>query len=136
MGNISGSCLCKAVRFEADSIRGPGSACHCIMCQKAHGGPFGAYVTLDGFRWLSGEDLLTVYQSSEHCTRSFCSRCGSTLQFYDHRKPDITSFAVSALDGDHGATIGSHIYVDTRVDWHPILDDLPQFPESNGDSDT
>ncbi|MGB5705690.1 MAG: GFA family protein [Arenicellales bacterium] len=130
MSKISGSCLCKEVRFEADSIRGPGSACHCIMCQKSHGGPFGAYVTLDGFRWISGEDQITSFQSSEHCTRSFCSRCGTTLQFYDTRKPDIASLAVSALDGDHDATIGSHIYVNTRVDWHPILDDLPQFSES------
>jgi len=101
------------------------------MCQKSHGGPFGAYVTLDGFRWISAEEQITTYQSSEHCTRSFCGRCGATLQFYDTRKPDISSIAVSALDGDHGATIGSHIYIDTRVDWHPILDDLPQFPESS-----
>ncbi|MEJ2176765.1 MAG: GFA family protein [Gammaproteobacteria bacterium] len=85
MGNISGSYLCKGVQFEADSIRGPGTACHCIMCQKSHGGPFGAYVTLDGFRWTSGEDLITTYQSSEHCSRSFCNRCGSTIQFYDTR---------------------------------------------------
>ncbi len=127
---IKGSCLCKAIRFEADSIRGPGSACHCIMCQKSHGGPFGAYVTLEGFRYTEGEENIAVYQSSEFASRSFCKTCGSTLQFFDTRKPDIMSFAISALDGDHGAVLGTHIYVDTRVDWHPILDDLPQLSES------
>jgi len=131
MSKIRGSCLCKSVQFEAQSVKGPGSACHCVMCQKAHGAPFGAYVALDGFKWLSGEDMVTTYQSSEHCSRSFCSKCGATLQFYDHRKPHHTSFSVSTLDGDHGATIGRHIYVDTRVDWYPILDDLPQFSEND-----
>jgi hypothetical protein len=101
------------------------------MCQKTHGGPFGAYVTLEGFNWVSGEDKVTTYQSSEHCERSFCSQCGTTLQFYDSRKPDHLSFAVSTLDGDHGATIGYHIYVDSKVDWHPIMDDLPQFSEND-----
>jgi len=132
---IKGSCLCKAVEFAADRLAGPGSACHCVMCQKAHGGPFGAYVTLHGHRYTKGEDQVTVYPSSEFCTRSFCRHCGSTLQFFDSRKPEIISFAISALDGDHQAELGAHIFCDTRVAWHPIQDNLPQYCEDDESAD-
>ena len=131
VAKIKGSCLCQAVRFEADSLEGPGSACHCVMCQKSHGGPFGAYVRLFGQRYTAGQDAVSKYQSSEFCTRSFCKYCGSTLQFLDSRRPDDISFAISALDGDHGASLGTHIYVDTCVDWYPISDDLPQYTEDD-----
>ncbi len=129
MQKIKGSCLCGSVQLEADGIRGSGSSCHCLMCQKAHGGPFGAYVTLEGLRWTAGEDLISVYPSSEHCTRSFCSCCGATLEFHDTRKPHLRAIAISALDGDHGGHIGCHIFVDDKADWYDILDDLPQYPQ-------
>lgn len=128
---IQGSCLCKAVQFEADAIDGPGSACHCVMCQKSHGGPFGAYIRLVGLRYTKGEHAITAYPSSEYCTRSFCKFCGSTLQFLDRRHPDDVSFAISSLDGEHGATVALHIYADTCVKWHPITDDLPRFSEDH-----
>lgn len=129
MSKIQGSCLCGGVRLAADGIDGPGSSCHCRMCQKAHGGPFGPYVTLNGLRWTEGEDLITVYPSSEHCTRSFCSRCGATLEFHDTRKPHLRAIALSVLDGDHGGRIGSHIFVDDKADWYDILDDLPRHAQ-------
>jgi hypothetical protein len=101
------------------------------MCQKAHGAPFGAYVTLQGLRWLSGEDLIQEYHSSEHCSRTFCRQCGSTLEFRDHRKPDHISMAISALDGDHDGRIGVHIYTDDKAAWYEILDDLPRYPAAD-----
>jgi len=123
---VTGSCLCQAVRYEADALAGGASACHCVMCQKAHGGPIGAYVNLDGHRWTQGEELLTIYRSSEHCRRSFCSQCGSTFQFLDDRKPNQMSMAISSLDGDHGARLERHIFVETKTDWYDIPDDLPR----------
>ena len=126
VANLTGSCLCKAITYEADALAGRASACHCLMCQKAHGGPFGAYVSLQGHRWTKGEDKLTVYHSSKHCQRSFCSLCGSTFQFWDNRKPDRKSFAISSLDGDHGAQLKRHIFVETKVDWYDIPDNLPR----------
>ncbi len=131
MANIQGSCLCGGIRFEADAIDGAGSACHCTMCQKAHGGPFGAYVTLDGVHWLQGEELIAEYRSSEHCSRTFCKTCGSTLEFRDRRKPEHVSMAISALDGDHGGRYGYHIFADDKADWYDINDGLPTYPAGN-----
>ena len=72
-----GTCLCGAVRYE---IAGPFNMmahCHCSMCRKHHGAPFATFVAapFDGFRWLSGEQALGRYRSSEQGARTFCATC-------------------------------------------------------------
>src|SRR5262245_28722026 len=77
----SGSCLCGSVRYE---VAGPFdfmAHCHCSMCRKHHGAMFSTFVSapLAGFRFLSGEDRIDVYPSSEHGRRPFCRSCGSVV---------------------------------------------------------
>ena len=73
-----GSCLCGAVQFEA----GPYDSmvhCHCSMCRRHHGAMFATFLMggTGSFRWLAGEDAITVYRSSEKGLRPFCRNCGS-----------------------------------------------------------
>ena len=59
---IDGGCLCGGIRYEAEQTAGPMAACHCQMCRKAHGSAYSIIqpVQRAGFRWLTGEDLLTA----------------------------------------------------------------------------
>lgn len=124
------SCLCGAVRYE---VRGPVSHvthCHCAMCRKAHGAAFGSYgrVERKDFAVLSGAAEIASYYSSPHVQRTFCKRCGSTLQFISDKRPDTLSVALGTLDDDPRVRTSSHIFVASKAPWYQIAEDLPQHP--------
>jgi hypothetical protein len=98
------------------------------MCRKAHGAAFGTYgrVQRAEFRLLSGEDLIARYRSSPGIDRTFCSRCGSTLQFAPEDRPESFGLAVGTLDDDPGHRPILHIWVGSKAPWLEITDELPQ----------
>ena len=75
-GPFSGGCQCGAIRFRAERLK-RASICHCRMCQKAVGGPIGAYVIPDGFVITRG--VLKHFRSSNKVRRGFCGDCGTPL---------------------------------------------------------
>lgn len=98
------------------------------MCRKAHGAAFGTYaaVKAEDLRVVSGEDLITRYRSSPGIVRTFCARCGSTLQWLRESKPEIVDIALGVLDDDPGVRPAAHIYVGSKAPWHEITDGLPR----------
>ena len=77
----AGRCLCGGVRY---ALRAPPEAvflCHCRSCQEAQGAAFNlsAPVPRGAFVLLSGEALLSRYESSPGKNRVFCRRCGSPV---------------------------------------------------------
>jgi len=129
---IHGSCLCQGVRFEIDGRLDHASHCHCSMCRKAHGAAFGTYGigNTSDFRLLSGTELIARYASSPGVTRTFCRRCGSTLQFISESSPDRLEVALGTLDGDPGLRPTHHIFVASRAPWFEITDGLPQYAKN------
>jgi len=125
---IKGSCLCGTVRYEVRGALGPASHCHCSMCRKAHGAAFGTYarVRRNDFVLLSGAQDIVSYQSSPEVARTFCGRCGSTLQFIRVTRPDSFSLALGTLDDDPGVRPSMHIFVRDKAPWADIGDELPR----------
>ena len=125
---IRASCLCGDVRFEIGGVMSGASHCHCSMCRKAHGAAFGTYAAVKAadFRVVSGAKHVTRYQSSPGIVRTFCARCGSTLQWLRESKPEIVDVALGILDDDPGVRPDRHIYVGSKAPWHEITDRLPQ----------
>jgi ADP-ribosyl-[dinitrogen reductase] hydrolase len=77
---MKGSCLCGAVSYVVDRPDTPISHCPCKACRKAaplFSSTLG--VNREQFHWLSGEDKLTLFESSRGKQRYFCSVCGSHL---------------------------------------------------------
>lgn len=113
-----GSCLCGAVRFE---LNGPPTDllhCYCRMCQKAHGAVFATFAVVAhaDFRITAGEGELASYRSSAAAHRTFCSRCGSTLQFV-REGSDTFGLAVSAFDRPLEPQPLREVYTETKVEW-------------------
>jgi len=125
---IRGSCLCGEVRFEIGGTLSDASHCHCSMCRKAHGAAFGTYAAAQAadFRVVSGEERITRYRSSAGIARTFCARCGSSLQWLRESKPDVVDVALGVLDDDPGVRPARHIFVGSKAPWHEIIDHLPQ----------
>jgi hypothetical protein len=127
---VKGLCLCGTVSYEAGGPFLAMMSCHCSMCRKHHGAAFATYVSapLDGFRWISGEDALLNYQSSEQGMRSSCKGCGSAvpLTMASH---GLALLPAGPLDGELGLTPQAHMFVGSKAPWHTITDDLPQHDE-------
>jgi hypothetical protein len=124
-----GSCLCGEVAF---TVKGPLEAiqiCHCGQCRKAQGSAFASNIPVqrDRFELLSGESLLSAYESSPGKERVFCSRCGSPL--FSRRKdlPDVIRLRAGTLDEPVETRPIAHFHVSSKAAWWPILDNLPRF---------
>ncbi|MGZ4382248.1 MAG: GFA family protein [Gaiellaceae bacterium] len=131
---MRGSCLCGGVRFEVTAPFLRASHCHCARCRK-HSGTFGetqGRVPREGFRLVSGEELLRVYRSEPGAAaKVFCSVCGSSLFGNEWPEGDQIGIRLGALDGDPGIRPQFHTFVASRAAWEDLPDDgLPRYDES------
>ena len=134
---ITGGCLCGAVRYESTEPPVNGGYCHCKMCQKASGGLFVSWLEFPptGFRFTKGKPHF--YRSSEWSQRGICSTCGSQLAFSYDDDPAVVVM-IGSLDHPNDWPLThdgwwGHAYVDEKVSWHDISDDLPQFASNYPD---
>lgn len=128
--SLKGSCLCRAVRYEANRLASPIAHCHCATCRKAQGSAYAstARVMREDFRWLAGEERLTRYESSEGKYRYFCSTCGSHLMAERAAQPHVI-LRVATLDDDPGARPEFHIWTSHDVPWLTDEGATPHHPE-------
>ncbi len=123
--------MCGGITYEISQPLGVVVNCHCSMCRKAHGAAFRtrASVKAAAFHFLTGENLLTYYESSPGEYRSFCRVCGAVLITKFARNPDLYGFALGTLDTDPGVKPAKHIFTRYKAPWYTITDDLPQIED-------
>jgi len=131
---ITGGCLCKAVRYEADNPPISGAYCHCDICKKSYGGLFmaGLQFNAAGFHFTKGGPK--YHRSSGFAQRGFCQECGSPLVFvFDGDphywvmlgsldKPDMWPLTKHATWG-----LVVHTQTDSKLPWHDPVEGLPQW---------
>ncbi|WP_372369022.1 GFA family protein [Candidatus Uabimicrobium sp. HlEnr_7] len=127
---ITGSCLCGQIRYELNSPPQLINNCYCSICQKAHGAAFGSFLHADvsGFKWKSGENLITTYSSSQENSRNFCSVCGSNVPVPEIEENSVV-IPAGTLDCDPGIKPVVHIFTGSKPSWYDISDSLPKFDE-------
>lgn len=127
---MKGSCLCGKVVYEVDALETPITHCSCQTCRKAHSAAFntGAGVLAEKFRWLSGEEKLSAFESSPGKKRYFCSECGTQLVAIKQGAPYYV-LRVGSLDDDPGQRPAQRIWVSHEVDWLEYRDQLPEHPQ-------
>jgi hypothetical protein len=114
---LTGSCLCKGIRFEISGAHSKVIVCHCSLCRKTSGTSSAAYIVIGYHQltWLSGQDL--VKSGPKH---SFCRECGAFMV-----PPGI-------LDDNPKLSVGEHIFVGSKAHWEALGDDgAPRFDEGN-----
>jgi hypothetical protein len=125
---VRGSCLCGGVRFEVrGAIRQMGN-CHCSQCRKAYGAAFGtvAVVSREDFLYVTGQNLIASYKSTERVTRYHCRRCGSPLPICEDWD-SLVGIPAGLFDDDPNIEPASHIFVGSKAAWWHISDSLPQY---------
>ena len=128
--NLSGSCLCGAVRYEISGSEGRFWHCHCSRCRKATGTGHGSNVLLkpDRAEWTAGEELLKRYKvpDARAFATVFCSNCGSLMP---RVAPDMSIAVVPAgsLDHDPGLRPEARIFAGSRAEWSCDASDVPGY---------
>jgi len=126
---IKGSCFCGAIKYEIKGTLKDAMSCHCSMCRKAFSSQASAFARInpDEFSWLSGENLLTTYESKTGAGIQFCSKCGSTLCGTNNGK--VIGVTLGCVEGNPKIEIEKHIFVGSKATWEIIPKGVPQYEE-------
>jgi hypothetical protein len=133
----TGRCLCGGITFEYTGPLGPIALCHCSQCRRAHGSAFSASSPIQKvrFQFLSGEDLITEYESRPGKYRAFCSQCGSQLYSRVDAIPGILRLRVGVINEPLGKPPAQHTYVGSKSDWFEITDTISQYDKTERTND-
>jgi len=112
---MTGQCLCGAVKFTARDVSHKTGACHCGQCRRWAGGPYFA-VRADGVLFEDTENL-GRYESSDWAERGFCKQCGSSL-FYRMVREDRYMMAVGSFDDQSGFELSHQVFIDEKPDFY------------------
>ena len=132
---LTGGCLCGAVRFRVTVEPLMAYFCHCTMCQKNGGGPFmaGATVPIEAFAFTKGGPR--AYESSPGFVRLSCGQCGSPLGFQAKDNPKVADFSLGCLDDPNAIKPEFHMFTSTQVSWCKMADGLPRHAEGTPEMD-
>lgn len=126
---LTGECFCGAIKYEINGKLRDARSCHCRDCRKAFSAQASAYalINAEGFSWISGENLLTSYESKKGEGLQFCSICGSTL--CGTFNGVVQGVTLGCVNGDPDIEIGMHIYVGSKANWEIIPDGVIKYQE-------
>jgi hypothetical protein len=129
MKKLTGKCLCGAISYEITGELGAIYNCHCSKCRRWHGAAFRtrASVKSSSFKWLSGEEHLSKYDSSDNITKTFCRICGSALISLIKDNPEFIGLPLGGLEEDPGTRTIANIFVSSKAPWYEITDGIPQY---------
>jgi hypothetical protein len=128
IGELTGGCLCGAVRYQSAASEYRSTLCHCASCRRSSGAHALGWVTVAvrGFRITAG--TAAEYRSSPSVSRTFCSQCGSTLTYAHESWPAEISLCIGSLDAPEGVPPHDHIWMSDALAWDLAPDGLPQYP--------
>ena len=125
-----GGCLCGKIRYQIEGDPFASDYYHCRICQRQTGAPVSAWMDFKKEQIKLLDVKVKEFESSKTVRRGFCSNCGSTLSFRDIMQPDYLTLSITSLDDPNTFSPKYHIYVDSAVKWHSIIDEYPKFQKN------
>jgi hypothetical protein len=114
---LTGGCLCGQIRYRITAAPVEALYCHCRMCQRAHGAPVIAWLTvpLDAFAVTAGD--LAAYRA-----------CGTPLTWREAAHPQFVDVSIATLDDPDPIEPLLHVWTESQIGWFEIADHLPRYP--------
>jgi hypothetical protein len=127
---MSGGCLCGAVRFTAAGQPLWVAHCHCASCRKATASALATYAgyPLECVEFTKGTPA--SYPSSPGVTRRFCGRCGTPLSYQSARWPGEVHLFLCTFDAPAALSPQAHVFVEEQLAWLHLDDGLPRYAKS------
>ena len=127
--NITGGCLCKAVRYRATSPPILTRTCWCRVCQYIGAGSATVNACFKtGAVTIEGKlgDYRGIADSGNVMHRKFCPTCGTHLFSAAESRPHLLFIRVGTLDDPGIAPPSVTIWTSQAPDWACIDDRLPK----------
>lgn len=132
--HIPGGCLCGEVRYEATGEPYNITHCHCTDCRRSSGAAFVTWASFrrTSFRFTKGEPRVVLWAGR---LRSFCSACGTPLTFMATPQTDEIDVTVCSFDHPDRVSPADHTWVDDRLPWIRLADELPTYAQNRPNHD-
>ena len=131
MSDLTGQCMCGAVRVTARPERGSAGACHCDMCRRWTSSALMTFPAADGW---AAEGPVKVFRSSDWAERAFCETCGSPI-FYRITAPGPmqgqVQMAAGLFDNAADTKLGLELYIDRKPQGYAFEGERRQMTEAD-----
>ena len=118
--------MCGAVRYEATGRPYNATHCHCIDCRRSSGAAFVTWASFRRaeFRFTQGEPQVMPWAGR---LRSFCAACGTPLTLLTAPQADEVEVTVCTFDHPEAILPTDHTWIDDRLPWIRLVDELPVY---------
>jgi len=117
----TGKCLCGGVNITVKAMSNEVGVCHCGSCRRWTGGPLFA-VDCGTDVSFGGEELISVFDSSEWAQRGFCSKCGSHL-FYRLKESGLYIMPAGLFEGDEQLVLDHQVFIDEKPEYYSFANE-------------
>jgi hypothetical protein len=124
--NHVAECLCGKVTLQADAVERKFTACHCGQCCQWGGVWLAAACGSEVV--ITGQENLSLYDSSAWAERGFCSQCG-THMFYRTKQDQLHFVPVALFKGIVDFKMDRQIFFDKKPEYYCFSNDTVKFTE-------
>src|SRR5262249_47547938 len=125
---LSGGCLCGEVRYRITATPVEALYCHCRMCQRAHGAPVIAWLTVPLAAFHGSAGPPPASRSPPRAFGLFCRACGTPLPGRAPATPQHVDVSIATLDDPEPIEPLLHLWTESQIGWFEIADHLPRYP--------
>jgi hypothetical protein len=123
---LTGGCLCGAVRYRVVAEPTWVGHCHCNMCRRASGAPFVTWFTVASTAVIWEHQQPVRIRSSPIAQRGHCMGCGAQIAWQALDQPDSMDLTVATLDDPGAVRPVEHLYWADRMPGLELRDTLPR----------
>ncbi|WMS91520.1 GFA family protein [Pseudoalteromonas sp. HL-AS1] len=129
---ITGSCYCGEIKYQAKSQNNNALVCHCSDCQRMSSDPFRAVIIAEPnsvvFTQSEPKEFVKTAQSGNKRAQGFCGTCGTTLYATNEAKADrVYGLRIGAVDQRDQFTPTAQIWAKSTLSWLSDLHEVPAF---------
>lgn len=134
---ITGQCLCGAIKYELLNPPAMNGVCHCKNCQRQAGSAFStlAGVAKSDFSLTLGK--MKLYEdgdtdSGNTVKRFFCGDCGSPIYSAVPDSPDMVFLKTGTMDDTTAFTPQFNVWCSTKQNWVDLPQGVPAMQKTEG----
>lgn len=113
--NLTGKCMCGAVKISATAKKPSVVACHCDMCRRWSAGPFMA-VNCQSVTFEGDENIGRI-RSSDWAERGYCTKCGSNL-FYHLVDSSDHQISAGLFENQSMLRLSLQVFIDSKPQYY------------------